>query len=83
MATTCQARSQSQCSATACGRNSEAIRRSSGRHLLLGGTDRTVVGVMPRGFWFPDPTTRVWLSRRLDAERRVGELTLIGRIAQG
>jgi putative ABC transport system permease protein len=52
-----------------------------GRPLRLGGTSRVVVGVMPRGFWFPDPTTRVWLSRSLDADRRVGELTLIGRTA--
>jgi putative ABC transport system permease protein len=54
-----------------------------GRQLRLGGASRTVVGVMPRGFWFPDPTTRVWLSRALDAQRRVGELALIGRVAEG
>jgi putative ABC transport system permease protein len=54
-----------------------------GRQLRLGGTSRTVVGVMPRGFWFPDPTTRVWLSRSLEPDRRVGELSLIGRIAEG
>ena len=57
--------------------------RMIGRQLRLGGTNRTVVGVMPRGFWFPDPTTRVWLSRSLDADRRVGELSLIGRVAEG
>jgi putative ABC transport system permease protein len=54
-----------------------------GRQLRLGGTSRTIVGVMPRGFWFPDPTTRVWLSRSLEPDRRVGELSLIGRIAEG
>jgi putative ABC transport system permease protein len=54
-----------------------------GRPLLLGGQSRTVVGVMPRGFWFPDPTTRVWLARALNPERRVGELSLIGRVAAG
>src|SRR5262245_6308997 len=31
-----------------------------GRRLVLGGTPRTVIGVMPRGFWFPDPATRIW-----------------------
>jgi putative ABC transport system permease protein len=54
-----------------------------GRQLQLGGTSRTVVGVMPRGFWFPTPTTRVWLSRPLDPQRQVGELDLIGRVAEG
>ena len=29
-----------------------------GQRLTLDGTPRTVVGVMPRGFWFPDPTVR-------------------------
>jgi predicted permease len=54
-----------------------------GRQLRLAGASRTVVGVMPRGFWFPDPGTRVWLSRTLRADRAVGQLELIGRIATG
>jgi putative ABC transport system permease protein len=54
-----------------------------GRQITLGDIPRTIVGVMPRGFWFPDPTTRVWLSARLDPERAVGEYALIGRVAQG
>jgi putative ABC transport system permease protein len=57
--------------------------RIVGRQLKLGGVDRTVIGIMPRGFWFPTPTTRAWLSRSLSIERRVGELTLIGWIADG
>ena len=28
-----------------------------GKPLRLGGVARTVVGVMPPGFWFPSPTT--------------------------
>jgi putative ABC transport system permease protein len=54
-----------------------------GRHLLLGGGQRTIVGVMPPGFWFPDPTIEVWLARALDPAREVGELGLIGRVAEG
>jgi predicted permease len=54
-----------------------------GRPLLLGGTSRTVIGVMPPGFWFPSPAANVWLSSSLDQQRRVGEYTLIGRIAPG
>ncbi len=54
-----------------------------GRQLLLGGSPRTVVGVMPPDFWFPAPTTQVWLSRVFDADRDVGELELIGRVANG
>jgi hypothetical protein len=34
-----------------------------GTPLTLDGTPRTVVGVMPRGFWFPDPTVRIWTHR--------------------
>jgi putative ABC transport system permease protein len=54
-----------------------------GSQLMLGGANRTVVGVMPRGFWFPNTATRVWLARPLNPERQVGELQLIGRIAEG
>jgi putative ABC transport system permease protein len=38
---------------------------------------------MPPGFWFPDPTIEVWLARALDPAREVGELGLVGRVAQG
>ena len=54
-----------------------------GRQLLLGGSQRTVVGVMPPDFWFPAPATQVWLSRSLAADRTVGELELIGRVTSG
>lgn len=54
-----------------------------GRPLIIGGVRRTVVGVMPPGFWFPAPTTQVWVARTLDADRGVGELELIGRAAEG
>jgi predicted permease len=54
-----------------------------GRQLRLGGEPRTVVGVMPRGFWFPNPQTRVWTSTPLDPQNRVGNWTLVGRVSDG
>ncbi|RPJ76891.1 MAG: FtsX-like permease family protein, partial [Acidobacteria bacterium] len=54
-----------------------------GRQLRLGGTARTVVGVMPPGFWFPSPTIRVWTAASLNPEDRVGNWTLVGRVAPG
>src|SRR5689334_7736072 len=36
-----------------------------GKRLRIDGEPRTVVGVMPRGFWFPDPTTRIWIPQPL------------------
>ena len=54
-----------------------------GRQLRLGGVARTVVGVMPRGFWFPSPTIRIWTAAPLSPERRVGNLTLVGRVVPG
>jgi putative ABC transport system permease protein len=52
-----------------------------GRRLMLDGRPRTVVGVMPRGFWFPDPSVRIWTPEPLNPESRSWNSTLIGRIA--
>lgn len=54
-----------------------------GTRITLDGTPRTVVGVMPRGFWFPNPSVRVWTPRTLDPEGRNGSYTFIGHVAQG
>ena len=54
-----------------------------GRRLTLNGEPRTVVGVMPRTFWFPDPAIRVWLPKPLDPEGRNGSYALVGRVAPG
>ncbi|HEX6598289.1 MAG TPA: ADOP family duplicated permease [Gemmatimonadaceae bacterium] len=54
-----------------------------GRRITLDGTPRTVIGVMPRGFWFPDPTARIWTTRPLDPQGRNGSWELIGRLAPG
>ncbi|MBW3552531.1 MAG: ABC transporter permease, partial [Gemmatimonadetes bacterium] len=54
-----------------------------GTRLELAGEMRTVVGVMPRGFWYPDPGVQVWLAEELDPDNRVGNYTLIGRMEPG
>lgn len=54
-----------------------------GRQLRLGGMSRTVLGVMPKGFWYPSPVIRVWNSTSLNPENRSGRYSLIGRVAEG
>jgi predicted permease len=54
-----------------------------GKPLRIGGAARTVIGVMPRGFWFPSPQTRIWAAAQLSAQNRSGIYTLVGRIADG
>ena len=60
-----------------------ADRAIIGKRLRLDGVDRTVVGVMPRGFWFPDPGVRVWVADALNPEGRSGRYTFVGRVAPG
>ena len=54
-----------------------------GRRLTLGGAPTTVIGVMPRGFYFPTPEFRMWRPLDLDPDKGAyggnGWLTLIGR----
>lgn len=54
-----------------------------GSRLTLDGTPRTVVGVMPPGFWFPDPLVRIWTLEPLTPDSRSWNSTLVGRVAQG
>ena len=54
-----------------------------GSQVQLDGASRTIVGVMPRGFWFPDPSTRVWVARQFNPENRAGNYALVGRVAPG
>ena len=54
-----------------------------GTRITLDGSPRTVVGVMPRGFWFPDPSVRVWTPRIINPEGRNGSYTLVGHLAPG
>ena len=52
-----------------------------GTQVMLDGIPRTVIGVMPRGFWFPDPSVRIWTPEPLRPESRSWNSTLIGRVA--
>jgi predicted permease len=54
-----------------------------GTRITLDGVPRTIVGVMPRGFWFPDPAVRIWLPRPLDPRGRNGSYAFVGRVAPG
>jgi len=54
-----------------------------GKRFSIDGSPRTVVGVMPRGFWFPTPAIRIWTARALDPEGRNGSYTFVGRTAPG
>ena len=58
-------------------------RKIVGQRLRIDGAPRTVVGVMPQGFWFPDPTTRIWIPQPLRPDNRAGNYAFIGRIAPG
>jgi len=53
-----------------------------GRRVTIGGQQATIVGVMPRGFYFPTPEFRAWRPLRLDPADPVyagsGWLALIG-----
>lgn len=55
-----------------------------GRRIVLDGTPTTVVGVMPRGFYFPMPDAGAWTPLDLDPARGDyqgnGWLTLVGRL---
>src|SRR4029077_223197 len=54
-----------------------------GTLLRLDGTPYTVIGVMPAGFLFPDPSIQVWTNDTINATSGVGLYTLIGRIEPG
>jgi predicted permease len=57
-----------------------------GQPLNLSGTTYEVIGVMPRGFAFPDPATELWIAHQLDASVvRVGSFSYggIARLADG
>ena len=58
-----------------------------GRRIVLDGAPTTVVGVMPRGFFFPTPEHRIWRPLNLDPAsgqyQGNGWLVLVGRVAGG
>lgn len=54
-----------------------------GQRIELGGVTRTIAGVMPEGFWFPDPTVRVWLLEELNPDDYSGNWGFVGRLSAG
>jgi predicted permease len=58
-----------------------------GRRIVFGGESVTVIGVMPRGFYFPTPEYRAWQPLRLDPAsgeyQGNGWLVLVGRTKPG
>lgn len=57
-----------------------------GRRILLDGEPVTVIGVMPKGFFFPTPDLRAWRPLRINATSasyRNGFLTLVAKARPG
>jgi predicted permease len=54
-----------------------------GSRITLDDVPRTVVGVMPKNFWYPNPSVRIWLPKALDPQGRNGSYTLLGLTAPG
>jgi predicted permease len=54
-----------------------------GQRLTMNDVPHTVVGVMPKGFWFPDPSVLVWTPKPLDPQGRNGSFALVGHVAPG
>jgi putative ABC transport system permease protein len=57
------------------------------QRIVLDGTPHTVIGVMPRGFFFPSPEYRLWRPLTLDPAQGMyrgrGWLTLVARTRPG
>lgn len=57
-----------------------------GRRIIVGNQPVTVIGVMPKGFYFPTPDIRAWRPLALDPKSPSyfsGYLTLVGRTGPG
>jgi putative ABC transport system permease protein len=54
-----------------------------GQTIRFNGAATTVIGVMPRGFYFPAPAVRVWIPEIADPDDHTGNWALVGRVAQG
>ena len=57
-----------------------------GTSVTIDGAARTVVGVMPRGFFFPDPSVQLWVPHRREQRfLRPGQMAFlaVGRLASG
>jgi putative ABC transport system permease protein len=54
-----------------------------GQRITLDNTPHTVIGVMPRGFWYPNPAVRVWTAHQINPEGRNGSYTTLGLVEPG
>jgi predicted permease len=54
-----------------------------GSRVVFDATPYTIIGVMPRGFWYPSPTTRVWTARQINPTGRTGRFALVGLVSPG
>jgi predicted permease len=54
-----------------------------GSSVDLDGKPFTIVGVMPRDFWFPNPKTRIWAAEPMNETDGSGNYALVGRLAPG
>jgi putative ABC transport system permease protein len=54
-----------------------------GKRYDLDGVSRTVIGVMPKGFWYPNPSVRLWSARPINPAGRNGSYTFVGLVAPG
>ncbi len=50
-----------------------------GSFLKIDGESREVVGIMPEGFYFPEPKIDLWMTTALDPNNRSGNYALVGR----
>jgi predicted permease len=53
-----------------------------GKSIELDGISYTVVGIMPKGFWYPMPGVKVWTQLAMDTsgDRSVGAVQVIGHL---
>jgi predicted permease len=54
-----------------------------GQQVSVGGESHTVIGVMPRGFWFPDAEAALWVNSPFTADNRSGNYTMVARMEPG
>src|SRR3954471_277674 len=54
-----------------------------GKRYEFDGIQRTVIGVMPAGFWYPDPAVRLWTAHQIQPNGRNGSYTFVGRVKPG